>query len=231
MFVEAQKTESEIDEIDLGGLTLLIGYRAEFELGALNRGYWAGIVIAGPAASDAVGSMSNNAGVIAIGRKPACVALPYLDEYWSREPRIRHRSARALGSSLRRGGDTGPKCYRGSAEHVVRSAHRGEPPCTAVLRIASLVLGLTVTVGTAQESQHRSTPFSEAAITAQNRADADGYLRVRVQPIGGQTVEATVDVLRRMGENVRIRKEDSGAADFTIEIAFNTPGLQILLSN
>ena len=124
--------------------------------------------------------------------------------------------------------------------------------------IAGLVLGLTVTVGTAQQSQHRSTPFSEADITVQNRADADGYVRFRIQPVGGQTVEATVDVLRRMGENdiaadiekaltlalpsayraekaggenVRIRKEDRDAADFTIEIAFNTPGLQILLSN
>ena len=129
---------------------------------------------------------------------------------------------------------------------------------SSAFRVAGLVLGLAVTVGTAQESQHRSTPFSEASITVQNRADADGYVRFRVQPVGGQAVEATVDVLQRMGENdiaddiakaltvalpsayrastaggenVRIRKEDRAAADFTIEVAFNTPGLQILLSN
>ena len=126
------------------------------------------------------------------------------------------------------------------------------------LWIAGLVVGLTVTVGTAQQSQHRSTPFSVADITVQNRADADGYVRFRIHPVGGQAVETTVDVLQRMGENdiaadiekaltlalpsayrvekaggenVRIRKEDRAAADFTIEIAFNTPGLQILLSN
>jgi hypothetical protein len=110
----------------------------------------------------------------------------------------------------------------------------------------------------AQSGQHPATPFEEAEIRINNRADADGYVRFRVQPVGGAPIETTVDVLSRMGENdiagdiekaltvalgssyevnrsggesVRIRKADRDNANFTVEIAFNTPGLSILLGN
>ena len=109
----------------------------------------------------------------------------------------------------------------------------------------------------AQESQHRATPLESARITIENRADADGYVRLKLTPEGGTEVEATVDVLRRMsendiaadvekalilivgdnyrvertgGENVRIRKSDRDTTpNFILEISFNTPGLTITI--
>lgn len=104
---------------------------------------------------------------------------------------------------------------------------------------------------------HASVAFEEAQISINNRAGADGYVRIRVTPAGGQPLDTTVDVLGRMGENdiaadiekalvillrgkyevsrggedVRIRKPERSSPNFTVELAFNTPGLGIVLKN
>ena len=102
-----------------------------------------------------------------------------------------------------------------------------------------------------------STKLAEARISVGNKADANGYVRIRLTPDGGQTIDVTVDVLERMneneiaadiekalivaagntynvevsgGENVVIRKADRDTGpDFELEIAFNTPGLSITM--
>lgn len=109
----------------------------------------------------------------------------------------------------------------------------------------------------AQSDGHPATPMAEARITVASRADADGFVRLRLTPVGGETVEVTIDVLDRTsendiaadieraltlavrdnyrvdrggGENVRIRKVDRDTTpDFTLEISFNTPGLSITM--
>jgi hypothetical protein len=110
----------------------------------------------------------------------------------------------------------------------------------------------------AAASQHASVAFEEAEISINNRAGADGYVRIRVTPVGGQAKDTTVDVLGRMGENdiaadiekalvillrglpyevkrggesVRIRKAERTSPNFAVEIAFNTPNLGIVLKN
>lgn len=131
----------------------------------------------------------------------------------------------------------------------------GNPLRSALLVSALLSAGVVL----AQDSAHPATPLSDARITVENRARADGYIRLRMAPQGGTVVETTVDVLRRMseneiaadiekaltlivpdgyevnrggGENVRIRKTDRDTvADFTLEIAFNTPGLRITIED
>jgi hypothetical protein len=102
----------------------------------------------------------------------------------------------------------------------------------------------------------QSTFFEDAKITVNEGADADGFLRVRVRPEGGEAREATVDVSRHMGENeiakaiaralepalapdyeidkdagehIKIRKADRAAPNFAVEITFNSPGFSITL--
>jgi hypothetical protein len=100
------------------------------------------------------------------------------------------------------------------------------------------------------------TYLEEAKITIDERARADGYMRVRVQPKGGETREASIAIPRRMsendiakaiaralepalaplykvdrdaGEHVKIKKAERGSPDFSIEIAFSAPGFAIIL--
>lgn len=113
-------------------------------------------------------------------------------------------------------------------------------------------------VGVAQESPPTSTYFKEAKITVNERARADGFMRVRVIPQDGTPLEATLAVPRRMsendlargiaaalngalgadyeadrdaGEHVKIRKKTRQAADFSVEITFNAPGFAVILDN
>ena len=113
-------------------------------------------------------------------------------------------------------------------------------------------------VSLAQEGQPTTTYFEEAKITVNERARADGFMRVRVLPKNGTPIEATLPIPRRLsendlargiadslnavlgasyeadrdaGEHVKIRKETRDAADFSIEITFNAPGFAVILDN
>ena len=111
----------------------------------------------------------------------------------------------------------------------------------------------------AQEAaQPTSTYFEEAKITVNERARADGFMRVRVSPEHGAPREATMAIARRMsenelakglaealntvlgpeyaadkdaGEHVKIHKKARDAANFSIEITFNAPGFAVILDN
>lgn len=110
----------------------------------------------------------------------------------------------------------------------------------------------------AQESQTASTYFDEAKISVNERARADGFMRVRVIPENGAAREATLAIARRMsendlaraladalnavvgpeyaadrdaGEHVKIRKETRDAANFSVEITFNAPGFSVILDD
>lgn len=127
-------------------------------------------------------------------------------------------------------------------------------------RFLALLSSLLITAAvSAQSGERLSTALSEARITINNRADANGYVVLRVTPVGGEARVATVDILDRMsendiaadiekeltialrdtytvqrtgGENVRIRKADrDNTPDFVLEIAFNTPGLAITIDD
>jgi hypothetical protein len=105
---------------------------------------------------------------------------------------------------------------------------------------------------------HKATYFDFAKITVNERAHADGYLRVRLMPENGTAREAMLDVHKRMsendiakgiaaalepvigpeyevertaGEHVKLRKAAKEAANFAVEIAFNVPGFSIVLEN
>lgn len=104
----------------------------------------------------------------------------------------------------------------------------------------------------------KASYFEAAKITVNERARADGFMRVRVIPENGAPREATFDVLRRMnendlasaiaiglnkvlapeyvadkdnGEHVKIEKKQKGAANFSVEITFNAPGFAVILEN
>lgn len=124
------------------------------------------------------------------------------------------------------------------------------------------VIGLTLAIVavsvTAQDAEHKSTFFEHAKITVNERARADGYLRVRLQPENGEATEATIDVHKRMseneiaktlaaalkaaagsdydidrdaGEHVKIRKAKRDVPNFSVEITFSAPGFAIILDN
>lgn len=103
-----------------------------------------------------------------------------------------------------------------------------------------------------------STFFEEAKITVNERARADGYMRVRITPEGGAGLEATIPVPKRMsendlakslakalepviaplyevdrdaGEHVKIKKAERSAPNFSVEIAFSAPGFAVILDN
>lgn len=125
-----------------------------------------------------------------------------------------------------------------------------------VLALAGLAL---VAAAVAQEAvQPKSTYFDGAKITVNERARADGFMRVRVVPENGTPREATLEVLKRMnendiakgiaealngvlgpeyvadrdaGEHVKIHKKLGDAANFSVEITFNVPGFAIILDN
>lgn len=108
------------------------------------------------------------------------------------------------------------------------------------------------------EAAHKSTYLDFAKITVNERARADGYLRVRLTPENGAPREATLDIHKRMsendiakgiavalepvvgpeyeversaGEHVKLRKASKSAANFAVEITFNVPGFSIVLEN
>jgi hypothetical protein len=110
----------------------------------------------------------------------------------------------------------------------------------------------------AEETRPTVTYFDEAKITVNARAHADGFMRVRVVPENGTALEATMAVPKRMnenelartitdglnavlapqygadkdgGEHVKIKKKTRDAANFSVEITFNTPGFSIILDN
>lgn len=108
------------------------------------------------------------------------------------------------------------------------------------------------------EGEPTSTYFEEAKITVNERARADGFMRVRVVPQAGTAREATMVIAKRMnenelargladalntvlgpeyvadkdnGEHVKIRKKARGAANFSVEVTFNAPGFAVILDN
>jgi hypothetical protein len=110
----------------------------------------------------------------------------------------------------------------------------------------------------AEEGEPAATYFDDAKITVNSRAQADGFMRVRVLPENGAPREATVAIAKRMnenelargiadalntvlrpeyvadkdgGEHVKIRKETRGAANFSVEITFNAPGFAVILDD
>jgi hypothetical protein len=122
-----------------------------------------------------------------------------------------------------------------------------------------LALGACVSAAVAQPpAQPAMTYFESAKITVNERARADGFIRVRVVPESGTPREATFAVLRRMsenelaegiavslnnvlapeyvadkdaGEHVKIDKKVRAAANFSVEITFNVPGFSVILDN
>jgi hypothetical protein len=110
--------------------------------------------------------------------------------------------------------------------------------------------------GLAQEGAPPATYFEGAKITVNERARADGFMRVRVVPETGTPREATFAIERRMkenelargiadalntvlgpeyvadkdaGEHVKIHKKSRDAANFSVEITFNAPGFAVIL--
>ena len=117
--------------------------------------------------------------------------------------------------------------------------------------VAALTAAVLASSSFAQESQTASTNFAEAKITVNERARADGCMRVRVIPQNGAPREATLPIARRMsendlaksladalepvvaplyevdrdaGEHVKIKKAQRSAPNFSVEIAFSAPG-------
>ena len=107
-------------------------------------------------------------------------------------------------------------------------------------------------------AQPTSTYFEGAKITVNERARADGFMRVRDIPENGAPREATMIIARRMsendlargiaeslntvlppeyvadkdnGEHVKIHKKQRDAANFSVEITFNAPGFAVILDN
>jgi hypothetical protein len=128
---------------------------------------------------------------------------------------------------------------------------------TNLLRSVVLLNGLLL-AGFAYAQGVPAPLLSEAQIVVQNRADANGTIRVTLTAQGGQPMVATINVLNNMsendiaadiekelivlvgaayrvdrggGENISIRKADREGPDFTLEIAFNTPGLSITIQD
>jgi hypothetical protein len=112
--------------------------------------------------------------------------------------------------------------------------------------------------GFAEESRPARTYFDDAKLTVNARAQADGFMRVRVIPENGAPREATVAIAKRMnenelargiadalntvlgpeyvadkdgGEHVKIRKETRDAANFSVEVTFNAPGFAVILDD
>jgi hypothetical protein len=108
----------------------------------------------------------------------------------------------------------------------------------------------------AEEARPMATYFDEAKITVNERASADGFIRVRVVPENGTALEATIPIRKREnenelartitdglnavlapsygadkdgGEHVKIKKKARDAANFSVEITFNVPGFSIVL--
>jgi hypothetical protein len=126
------------------------------------------------------------------------------------------------------------------------------------LAVAAVAAAVAVTGWAQETAQPTSTYFDGAKITVNERARADGFMRVRVVPKNGAPREATMAIARRMsendlargiadalntvlgpdyvadkdgGEHVKIHKKARDAADFSVEITFNVPGFAVILDN
>ena len=124
----------------------------------------------------------------------------------------------------------------------------------AVMLIAAAFAGSCL----ADEARPTVTYFDEAKITVNARAQADGFIRVRVIPEDGTALEATMPIRKREnenelartitdglnavlapqygadkdgGEHVKIKRKARDAANFSVEITFNAPGFSIILDN
>ncbi|HEX5420285.1 MAG TPA: hypothetical protein VFY39_09810 [Gammaproteobacteria bacterium] len=128
-------------------------------------------------------------------------------------------------------------------------------------RLSFVLAGMLIAVFAAHAAgtvQPQSSYFHKAKITVNERAQADGFLRVRVQSKNGEGHEATIAVTKHMsenkiaktlaqaletalgseykvdrdaGEHVKIRKANRSAPDFSVEIDFNVPGFSIVLDD
>ena len=124
--------------------------------------------------------------------------------------------------------------------------------------MAVLVAAAFTGFGVAQEARPTVTYFDEAKITVNARAHADGFIRVRILPENGTPLEATMPIRKREnenelartitdglnaviapayaadkdgGEHVKIKKKSHDAANFSVEITFNSPGFSVILDN
>jgi hypothetical protein len=126
--------------------------------------------------------------------------------------------------------------------------------------LAAVALAAVAFAGSSfgEQAQPTTTYFEEAKITVNERARADGFMRVRVIPENGAPREATLGIAKRMnenelargiadalnavlgpeyvadkdnGEHVKIRKKARGAANFSVEITFNAPGFALILED
>jgi hypothetical protein len=124
--------------------------------------------------------------------------------------------------------------------------------------LAAACAALLAAAAQAQDGQLGGSYFEEAKITVNERARADGYMRVRVRPENGESREATIAVPKRMsendiarsladalevaldddykvdkdaGEHVKIRKAKRDVANFAVEISFSAPGFTVILDN
>ena len=124
--------------------------------------------------------------------------------------------------------------------------------------IAVLVAAAFTGLGVAQEARPTVTYFDEAKITVNARAHADGFIRVRILPENGTPLEATMPIRKREnenelartitdglnaviapayaadkdgGEHVKIKKKSHDAANFSVEVTFNSPGFSVILDN
>ncbi len=110
----------------------------------------------------------------------------------------------------------------------------------------------------AEEARPTVTYFDEAKITVNARAHADGFIRVRLVPENGTPLEATIPIRKREnenelartitdglnaviapsyaadkdgGEHVKLKKKSHDAANFSVEITFNSPGFSVILED
>ena len=128
-----------------------------------------------------------------------------------------------------------------------------------ILKTCLIAFAAAVSLHAAQ-AQDAAAPklsyFDEAKITVNERARAEGYLRVRITPEKGDAREATIpiskresenqiaknlavalkaalgadfDVDRDAGEHVKIHKSKRGNPNFAVEITFSAPGFSIIL--
>jgi hypothetical protein len=123
--------------------------------------------------------------------------------------------------------------------------------------VIAFAAALTLHTAYAEEaSAPKLSYFDGAKITVNERARAEGYLRVRVTPEKGDSREATIpiskresenqiaknlavalkaalgsdfDVDRDAGEHVKIHKSKRGSPNFAVEITFSAPGFSIIL--
>jgi hypothetical protein len=140
----------------------------------------------------------------------------------------------------------------------IRQADEGSMRRTGQLAAALILIAGARVVAADDAAEHPRTYFEEAKITVNERAHADGYLRVSVQPENGTPRDASLAIHKRMsendiakgvadalegvlgpdykvdrtaGEHVKVRKASKSAANFAVEITFNVPGFSIVLDN